>query len=863
MNKNSFSNVLFAFLLILMACVGNVNAQTRIELQCEWGSAGFENQGPENSVDWNLSTKWCRNIYSGLSARYSTDKVTYPYSYSFYTGDDSHNGGRNPKTWTLKGYLSDNSTVVLSQITDYELPKGNKKKSLYFKVDPEKAKIGFTKYLLEIEDIIDHSEFTSIFEISEFVMYEGMHYFFTPLWSNYADGVSINETVVCAFDGLTDNKWCGKNYHQPVTVEFESSEYLLMDKYFFYTGDDVTNSGNNRNPKNWTLDARSSQKDNWVTIASETGDDLPTTNSTRSKDYSIYEQYKHTPYKYFRFRFEDVQKGDVFEIGELKLWGYYVDYDHPSLFGEENTANDNGVRTGRLKGINSITKDGATYTLYKDYSYTPIENGQKQTSQKSTVSGYSCVLTKCTATGTLNIPSTVEFDIYGTKTSVPVAAIGEGALGYGTNKVTSLSIPASIEIIEKSALEDRATEDPLSVSKLATLRFENSGKTLIIYRGSGAFGALGNDAALQNVYIGRNLECKASDNYILKGSLATNLSVTFDNSMTTLPANLLRDATGMKTVTLPEALTVVSESMCQNCIGLTSVTIPASVTRIERNAFKGCDNITTYTFVGENPCDISDVDCTLYGVDGFNIVIPDGKTDEYLSNSSWSKYDLHFPKEEVVANRYMIVTKDDGSTVSFDFDEIESVTWEKEHIRTSGTAKATINGNEVDVPWVQLWDYGPKFAIYNVGVTDGKPESKGGYYRWGKTEDSVPGGTYNTGDNVLSGSDDTATALWGSNWRMPTIEEYAELIDNSTVEELYVNGVRCCKFTGKGDYQFCSVIFPRCGVLNVIDFPYYWSSTPETGTPGEAMIFEAWQKPSIGNYTRSYNLAVRAVLNEE
>ncbi|MDO4824289.1 MAG: hypothetical protein Q4A08_09010, partial [Bacteroidales bacterium] len=34
---------------------------------------------------------------------------------------------------------------------------------------------------------------------------------------------------------------------------------------------------------------------------------------------------------------------------------------------------------------------------------------------------------------------------------------------------------------------------------------------------------------------------------------------------------------------------------------------------------------------------------------------------------------------------------------------------------TTGTAKATIGGSEVDVKWVQLWENGPKFAEYNVG----------------------------------------------------------------------------------------------------------------------------------------------------
>ena len=99
---------------------------------------------------------------------------------------------------------------------------------------------------------------------------------------------------------------------------------------------------------------------------------------------------------------------------------------------------------------------------------------------------------------------------------------------------------------------------------------------------------------------------------------------------------------------------------------------------------------------------------------------------------------------------------------------------------------ATIDGHEVHVKWVQLWENGPKFAEYNVGVTDGNAESFDGYYTWGGTYKNGVGITWtddhntsNTGSGNLSSSDDTAAKLWGSNWRMPTKDELEGLLDET------------------------------------------------------------------------------------
>ena len=186
----------------------------------------------------------------------------------------------------------------------------------------------------------------------------------------------------------------------------------------------------------------------------------------------------------------------------------------------------------------------------------------------------------------------------------------------------------------------------------------------------------------------------------------------------------------------------------------------------------------------------------------------------------------------------------------------------------TGTAKATIGGSEVDVEWVQLWENGPRFAKYNVGVTDGKAESYGGYYAWGGSQDKVD--DHNTDTVDLTGDADTATKLWGSAWRMPTQAELEALPANCDVEWTAVNGVNGRKFTGKGDYASNSVFLPAAGwfdsedVDDVVDqgsFGDCWSSTPYDSNFAYDLSFSSGGQYVDGGY-RPYGFSVRAVLAE-
>ena len=192
---------------------------------------------------------------------------------------------------------------------------------------------------------------------------------------------------------------------------------------------------------------------------------------------------------------------------------------------------------------------------------------------------------------------------------------------------------------------------------------------------------------------------------------------------------------------------------------------------------------------------------------------------------------------------------------------------------STGTAKATIGGSEVDVNWVQLWKDGPKFAEYNVGATP--DEVYGGYYCWGKTKDKDSNAEYWDGKEL--GDYDNATLLWGKKWRMPTSAELSnaeggllyecECVWTENYNGTGVNGILC---TGKGAYSSNSVFLPAAGCCDWGDVSskgesvYYWSSTPDDYNVNVAQcLYLDSSHQFIKDSGRRLGYSVRAVLVEE
>ncbi len=197
------------------------------------------------------------------------------------------------------------------------------------------------------------------------------------------------------------------------------------------------------------------------------------------------------------------------------------------------------------------------------------------------------------------------------------------------------------------------------------------------------------------------------------------------------------------------------------------------------------------------------------------------------------------------------------------------------------------NGHEyvdLGLPSGTLW------ATCNIGAT--KPEEYGNYYAWGEVEPkeyydwsnegeykwgvydssaSLDYGMtkYNTtdGKTVLDLEDDVAHVNWGGDWRMPTMAEIEELLNEEycTWTWTTLNGVNGYEVTSKTNSN--SIFFPATGCRRGSSFDLggtaggCWSSSPKMGTP-RCAYFLNYDSDYYGlgfNLSRCDGISVRAV----
>lgn len=176
----------------------------------------------------------------------------------------------------------------------------------------------------------------------------------------------------------------------------------------------------------------------------------------------------------------------------------------------------------------------------------------------------------------------------------------------------------------------------------------------------------------------------------------------------------------------------------------------------------------------------------------------------------------------------------------------------------SGKSKATINGQEVYVRWFQLWENGPKWAEYNIGVTNGKPESYGEKYSWGGFT-NMNHDDYYKGNGEIPLNHDTATHIWGSNWRTPSSGDIDAFVSHTNNSEITINSVPGKQFTGKDNYSVYSVFFPYCSNDSIKEC--YWTRSTQTGSYKWSFSLRI----SLGNYSHWTSYAcfpVRAICIE-
>lgn len=200
---------------------------------------------------------------------------------------------------------------------------------------------------------------------------------------------------------------------------------------------------------------------------------------------------------------------------------------------------------------------------------------------------------------------------------------------------------------------------------------------------------------------------------------------------------------------------------------------------------------------------------------------------------------------------------------------------------TTGTAAVTVTDNvnanaRTSCGWVQLWENGPKWAEFNVGasattyanMTEYSFENIGGYY-------SFTGNQHNSYNSGV----ETATSLWGSNWRTPSYDEENAMLNNcdftycdgTTVQ--YESGctLKGYKVSGRGAYASNHIFLPLGGVDDQNRGPSYvvavdsrglfWS-TLSGGYGAYFLHVKSDGTKEMTSHNQPHGCSVRAVLAE-
>lgn len=229
---------------------------------------------------------------------------------------------------------------------------------------------------------------------------------------------------------------------------------------------------------------------------------------------------------------------------------------------------------------------------------------------------------------------------------------------------------------------------------------------------------------------------------------------------------------------------------------------------------------------------------------------------------------LLFGSASVWAQYYMDVTTKDGERILIpvaDVNEVQIIN-ESDYHKPNGEH----NGYEyVDLGLSVMW------ATCNVGANN--PEEGGDYFAWGEVTPKetytnenykfisnniitkyCPSFDYGIMDNktTLDKCDDAARYNMGGSWRIPTLSEYEELLNNCSWSYITRNGVEGYRAFSKINGN--SIFFPITVTPDnmVAD---YWSSTLYESNPIAAYMLRNYNNSGIGAIQRYIAGSVRAV----
>ena len=329
-------------------------------------------------------------------------------------------------------------------------------------------------------------------------------------------------------------------------------------------------------------------------------------------------------------------------------------------------------------------------------------------------------------------------------------------------------------------------------------------------------------------------------------------SVSLPEGLTYLGGGAFTNCSSLKTISIPAGVTAIESNTFQGCSSLESVSIPDNVTTIGQAAFQGCSSLTTVSI----PNSVTSLSGVFMNCVNLTLVtIPENVREMYgafygctelksvtmLPYYPPSAYGA-FNNEEGTVNEDLIIYVPEGRVNAYK----SASYWNEIADHIFEIVKPTAVDLGLSVKWASL----------NLGAF--KPEGYGDYYAWGETK---PKGSYlwenykwckgtqytltkycsnddgyngfTDGKTVLDPEDDAARMSLGEEWRMPTSEEWLELMDNCNWTYTTQNGENGYLVTANNGN---SIFLPSAGNKDGLNYfsgtsGHYWSSSVDTFSP--------------------------------
>ena len=169
---------------------------------------------------------------------------------------------------------------------------------------------------------------------------------------------------------------------------------------------------------------------------------------------------------------------------------------------------------------------------------------------------------------------------------------------------------------------------------------------------------------------------------------------------------------------------------------------------------------------------------------------------------------------------------------------------------------------DLGLPSGRLW------ATCNIGAE--KPTDCGDYFACGAVKpydiNNCDTDSFDDTDAAklfeMDDEHDTAKVLWGDDWRMPTVTDFDELIDNCTYNSEIIDGIMCGVFTSKANNQ--KIVMPVSGGVDGGSLNYRgsggycWSRSFYSSSSAWGLVFGSSVRYIYADY-RYCGFSVRAV----